>query len=71
MSLQLVTFNTGVVEARKCEWLAALPPYFELIDKYEAPQLNLQLDEFKAVFSQKKATGAFNTPQLSQKAPKK
>jgi hypothetical protein len=46
-------------------------PNFELIDEYEAPLLNLQFDDFKAVLSQKKATGAFITPQIPQKAPKK
>jgi hypothetical protein len=46
-------------------------PHFELIDEYEAPLLNLQFDDIKAVFSQKKATGASITPQIPLKAPKK
>jgi hypothetical protein len=43
---------------------------FELIGEYEAPLLNLRKDGFKAVFSQKKATGAFKPPQVSGKSPK-
>jgi hypothetical protein len=46
-------------------------PHFQLIDEYEAPLLNLQFDDIKAVFSRKKATGAFTTPQIPLKAPKK
>jgi alanine racemase len=44
--------------------------HFELMDEYEAPLLNLQFDDFKAVFShKKKATGASTTPQIPQKEP--
>jgi hypothetical protein len=43
-------------------------PNFELIDEYEAPILNLQFDDFKAVFSQKKNTSASISPQIPQKA---
>jgi hypothetical protein len=46
-------------------------PHFELIDEYEAPLLNLQFDDLKAVFSQKKATGASITLQVPQKASQK
>jgi hypothetical protein len=45
-------------------------PHFELIDEYEDPLLNLQFDDFMAVFSQRKATGASTTPpQIPLKAP--
>jgi hypothetical protein len=41
-------------------------PPFQLIDEYEALLLNLQFDDFKAVFIQKKATGAFTTPNTPE-----
>jgi hypothetical protein len=45
---------------------------FELIDEYEAPFLNQQLHDFKAVFSRKRATGVFITPlQITRKEIKK
>jgi hypothetical protein len=48
-------------------------PYFELIEEYEAPPLNLQLDDFNGRFQHlKKGNGRIPPPlQISQKAPKK
>jgi hypothetical protein len=48
---------------------SGLFPHFELIGEYEAPLLNLQFDDFMAVFAKKKSTGAFITPHIPQKAP--
>jgi hypothetical protein len=42
-------------------------PHFELIGEYEATLLNLQFDDLKAVFCQKKATGEFITPKHLRK----
>jgi hypothetical protein len=45
-------------------------PKFELIDEYEAPLLNLQFDDFMAIFSQKKSHRRIHHPQIPKKVPK-
>jgi hypothetical protein len=38
-------------------------PHFELISEYEVPLLNLQFDDFKAIYSQKSIPQSHSSPQ--------
>jgi hypothetical protein len=69
MSLKLVTFNTGIAEARKMRVTSGPFPHFMLIDEYEASLLSLYFDDFETIFEQQKKPGAFTYPQIPQKAP--